>query len=544
MDRLQTEYNILVISGDPGDQEAITDNLPDEQFHVAFAEDPETLKEALSKGTPDLVFLSMDLEGINALTLCERLSGVGIGVIMVSGEVTRRMVLDLYGRGALDLFARPLRPALLVERTERALQRLGKKLSVKNHLELDVNPATKPHEKIQLLIKAMEEILALPFAVAEIIRLCNDPATSAQDLEKPVKSDPATAAMIMRRANSARYAGKVTTIDRGIVRIGLRATRNIVASFSVFNLFSSEDKSLGFNRVWFWFHSLASGVCAQLIATLLKYRHPEDAFMAGLLHDIGKIVLDDFLNEDYQKALQIAHSEKKPLRIAEESVFETQHPYVGAKVAKLWGFPSSIVEAISDHHSYKDFAHASSELSLGAIVCMANHMTKALQVGNGGDANVEADATGLWDCMPEGLAWKEIEQNVLGELKEYVDDLNVPPDQCEVEIPENPEGKAAVYSPGSPSYRTLLQITLERLGLETVCFASIDEKDNAESKDFKLVIADFSSLEGEERLNQHKEALAKLTPKSLILPERDDKGKPRHLDFLWLESEVKKMLGA
>jgi putative nucleotidyltransferase with HDIG domain len=544
MDRLQTEFNILVISGESEDRETIADNLPDEQFHVAFAENPEMLKEALSKGTPDLVFLSMDLEGINALTLCERLSGAGIGVAMVSSEVTRRLVLDLYGRGALDLFARPLRPGLLVERTERALQRLGKKLSVKNHLELDFNPAAKPREKVQLLLKETEEILALPFAVAEIIRLCNDPATSAQDLEKPVRSDPATTAMIMRRANSARYAGKATTIDRGIVRIGLRATRNIVASFSVFNLFSAEDKSLGFNRIWFWFHSLASGLCAQNIATLLRYKLPEDAFMAGLLHDIGKIVLDDFVNEDYQKALQSAHSEKKPLRIAEESVFETQHPYVGAKVAKLWGFPSSIVEAISDHHSYNDFARASSDLSLSAIVCMANHMTKALQVGNGGDANVEVEATGLWDCLPKELVWKEIEQNILGELKEYVADLNVPPDQCEVEMPEETEGKAGIYVPGSPNYGTLLQIALERLGLETVCFASIDEKDNAEDRDFKLVLADLTSVKDEEELDQHKEALAKLTKKSLILPERDDKGRPRHLDFLWLESEVKKMLGA
>ncbi len=544
MDRIQTEFSILVISTDARDRETIADNLPDGQFRVAFAESAETLKEALSKGAPDLVFLSMDLEGINALKLCERLSGVGIGVIMVSTEVTRRMVLDLYGRGALDFFARPLRPALLVERTERALQRVGKKLSVKDHLELDFSPTAKAPEKVQVLIKKTEELLALPFAVAEIIRLCNDAATSAQDLEKPVRSDPATAAMIMRRANSARYPGKVTTIDRGIVRIGLRATRNIVASFSVFNLFSAEDKSLGFNRIWFWFHSLATGLCAQLIATLLKHKFPEDAFMAGLLHDIGKIVLDDFLNEDYQKALQNAHSKRKPLRIAEESVFETQHPHVGAKVAKLWGFPHSIVSAILDHHSYKDLARASSDLSLGAIVCMANHMTKALQVGSGGDANVEVEATVLWDRLPKGLAWKEIEQKILGELKEYVDDLNVPADQCAIEIPEKTGGQAGIYVPRSPGYATLLQITLERLGLDTVCFTSVDEPAAAENKDLKLVLADLTSIEGEQEIIRHEEALAKLTPKSLILPERDDKGKPRHLDFLWLESEVKKMLGA
>jgi len=543
MEPTQTEFNVLVISEESRDRETIADNLPDDQFHVTFVENPETLKEALSKGTPDLVFLSMDLEGISALKLCERLSGVGIGVLMVSSEVTRRIVLDLYGRGALDLFARPLTPRLLLERTERALQRLGKKLSVKNHLELDFNPAAKPRDKVQLLIKKTEEILALPFAVAEIIRLCNDPATSAQDLEKPVRSDPATAAMIMRRANSARYAGNITTIDRGIVRIGLRATRNIVASFSVFNLFSSEDKSLGFNRVWFWFHSLASGLCAQLIATLLKYKFPEDAFMAGLLHDVGKIVLDDFLNEDYQKALQRAQNDGKPLRLAEESIFETQHPYVGAKVAKLWGFPSSIVGAISDHHSYQQFTPATSELSLGAIVCMANHMTKALQVGNGGDGNVEVEATGLWDRLPQELVWKEMEQNILGELKEYVDDLNVPPDQCEIEMPEQTQGKAGIYVPGSPNYETLLQIMLERQGFDTVCFASIDEKDSDDHKDFKLVLADFTSLEDEGQIDQHKKALAGLTNKSLILPERNDKGKPRPLDFLWLESEVKRILG-
>jgi hypothetical protein len=84
---------------------------------------------------------------------------------------------------------------------------------------------------------------------------------------------------------------------------------------------------------------------------------------------------------------------------------------------------------------------------------------------------------------------------------------------------------------------------LERQGFDTVCFASIDEKDSDDHKDFKLVLADFTSLEDDEQINQHKEAVAKLNKKNIILPKRDDKGKPRPLDFLWLESELKKMLG-
>jgi putative nucleotidyltransferase with HDIG domain len=326
-----------------------------------------------------------------------------------------------------------------------------------------------------------------------------------------------------------------------VMRIGMRATRNIAASFSVFKLFSKEEKSFGFNRIWFWVHSLTTGICAQALATLLKYRHPEDAFLAGLLHDIGKMVLDDFMNEEFEKALRMANSEVLPMWKAEKAIFEVNHSYIGAKIAQAWGFPPVIAEGIGRHHLYESLETETEGFSIAGIVCLADQMAKALGAGSGGDHLAERAAAAIWSRVPKGVPWGKIIEKVVQELKAYSDVLEIPPEQFEMELPEQRKGKAGIFLPSAANYGNLLQIALERDGFETVPFSSLKEQSLKQSG-FALVIGDFTLVENGETAIQLQKALSSQVEKAIVLPATDEKSRPNNLDFFWLESQIKAAL--
>ncbi len=495
---------------------------------------------ALKQGIPDLIFMSAEIKEFDPFLLCARLSKGAAAVLMISEAPTRELLIKAARHGAMDVLVSPFQPGTVGPKTDRALVKIGKKTPPEG-LEKKVNfgVAKSPFDKVKVLVKNVKEVLALPFAVVKIIRLCNDRSASASDLEKPVLSDPAIAAMIMQRANSAAYAGvgKATNIQRAVMRIGMRATRNIAASFSVFKLFSSEERSFGFNRIWFWLHSLTTGICAQNLATMLKYRQPEDAFLAGLLHDIGKMVLDDFMNEEFHKALRTANAESIPMCMAEKAVFEANHSYIGSKISEAWGFPPVIAEGIGRHHLYETIAVESGQLSMGAIVCLANQMAKALRAGSGGDHLAEREAAPLWRQLPGGIPWKTIIEKIFAELKAYSEVLEIPPEQFQTDLPQEQRGKVGIFVPRGAIYGPLLQMASVREGFDPVLFSSLGDN-NLKDQEFAAVIGDLTAVQKSEEAMQLYETLASLSARTIILPRTDGKERPFNLDFFWLETQI------
>lgn len=537
---MDTVFNALSIGDHPEVLAALEKNLSADEFIIESVENTDQLKESLNEEKPDLVFLNTDNTDFNPFKICKKFAIDGVAVIMISGVPTRPLIINSVKHGAIDFFVKPLRVQDIAPRSEKALIKTGKKdVQIETELRVDFGQAKDPQEKVDMLIKNVDEVLALPFAVVKIIKLCNDPSASTKDLVKPVNSDPAVAAMIMRRATSAAFAGVDPNPDlqRAIVRIGLRATRNIAASFSVFKLFSKDQKNLGFNRLWFWAHSLATGVCAQFLASLLKHKQPEDAFIAGLLHDIGKMVLDDFLNEDYHKALQKANTEELPIRMGEKAVFGAHHAAIGSKIVKFWGFPPAIVQAIARHHRYERLINSDDNNSLGAIVCMANHMAKALNIGSGGDYLMERDARPLWNRLPKDIPWQDIVGKVFEELSEYTDILEVPVEQFKLELPEENKGKAGLYQQNSQNFGNLIQIALETMGLTTLLFKSLDDE-SIKKEELDVIIGDLTSLDNEDEMDGTHKKLSSLAKKCIVLPPTDEKKRPFNLDFFWLESSV------
>ncbi len=539
---MSLQFRALTVGVIPESFEILSRQLSPNEFTLDRAENYKQVKEILTKGIPDIVFLSLAKDEVDPLKLCLALSKAGAAVLVISKTPTRQALINSARHGAIDMLVSPLQSEVLSKKIESALIKTGKKpLPEGLKLKLDFENAKSPFEKVKVLIKKVEKLLALPFAVVKIIKLCNDPSSNTGDIEKPIKSDPAIAAMIMKRANSAAYGGMgpVRSIQRAIVRIGMRSTRNIAASFSVLKLFSKEDKNLGFNRTWFWIHSLTTGICSQLLAADLKFKHPEDAFIAGLLHDIGKMILDDFMNDEYYRALTMTNTESIPIRNAEMSVFDVSHAYIGSKVAKAWEFPSSIVEAIEKHHHYAQLANASGATSLSAIVCAANQMAKAIQAGNGGDFLADTASLPLWNSLSKSLHWEKIVDKVFEELRSFVDVLEIPPEQIQITAPKDTGKEVAIFLPHEINYGELLQIALYRKGYKTIKFSSFSDPATADKK-FDFVVGDLSSVEKTDEIKEIQKKLAEMSDKYIILPATDKNKKTFNLDFFWLERQIEK----
>ena len=534
-------YKVIMAGAQPAWLGSLARQLSPKEFNLDSADDLKQLSEALRAGIPDILILSTAFSGSDPFVLCSRLSKAGVAVLMISEAPTRETLIRAAKHGAIDFLVAPLRADTVLDKTTRALVKTGKKAPPEGMVSrIDFGLAKTPYEKVKVLTQKVKEVLALPFSVVKIIKLCNDPSANANELEKPVLSDPAIAAVILQRANSAAFAnvGQTTSIQRAIMRIGMRTTRNIAASFSVFKLFSKEEKSFGFDRIAFWAHSLTTGICARTIAELLKYPQPEDAFLAGLLHDIGKMVLDDFLNEEFDKVLRISNRDDMPMWTAEQSIFGGNHAYFGSKIASSWGFPLVISDGIGDHHQYEKVTHKTGEQSIGAIVSMGNQMAKALLAGSGGDHIAEREGSRLWSRVPGEIQWGGIIKKVIDEVKAFSEVLEIPPEQFQIDLPQESRGKAGIFLPKGSNSGPLLEIHLARQGYETISFSSLEDP-SLKEKGFSLIVADLTPLENSANADQFRNRISSLLDRSIILPRTDEKKKPLHLDFFWLGSQVK-----
>jgi putative nucleotidyltransferase with HDIG domain len=540
---LLTKSNLLVVEQSGDCRKIIEANLQKPRFFVFAAKNLAEATAFLRTAKPDVLFLSADVADAY-LDVCRMLASKGMPVVLLHPKPTRDLILDASRSGILDLLVVPLEPKTVVSRTQKALVRLGKALPEKHELKVDLGASKTPREKVGVLLGKVNELLALPFAVARVIQLCNSSTASATDLVQPIRADPALASMILRRANSVTYGGRelCTAMQQAVVRIGVRETRNIAATFSVFDLFSKETKSFGFNRFWFWLHALTVAAAAQFLAKQLKLRQPEDAFLAGLLHDIGKMVLDDFLNTEYQSAISKAGIETMPIRKAELAIFEVDHAYVGGKLAEQWKLPDFVCEAIANHHQYEKMA-AEEKPTLPAVVCLADQVAKAMRIGHGGDFIIEDEAVPLGKHLPAGLVWPDAVMAIRKEVVEQIQVLKIASDFFKLDpIPERKQAVAIVAPEPSP-YTTLLQIVLAGMGLPCRVSNTLDDPKLAESKP-AFCVGDFAPATDRNPVAAALFKLGGVAPKHVVLSRFPDlePALPLPLDTYVLERMLRKEL--
>ena len=207
----------------------------------------------------------------------------------------------------------------------------------------------------QTLEKKLADLPPLPAVVSRIMQIVNDPNATAEDMNRLISMDPGLTSKVLRIVNSAYYGfpKRVSTITQAVLILGFSTIRNLVMGVSAFGLLSRKSMPYGLNRDRFWEHSVAVAVSGSVIAKrrLPKNRNAaDDAFIGGLLHDLGALFLDSYFPLQYAVALTFASHEKKSARESELAVLSLEHGMVGRKIADHWNFPGHIASMIGEHH--------------------------------------------------------------------------------------------------------------------------------------------------------------------------------------------------
>jgi HD-like signal output (HDOD) protein len=215
--------------------------------------------------------------------------------------------------------------------------------------------AIDPAEFQLMLDQQLSNLPPLPAVVLKVIEIVNREDTSAADLNRLISLDQGLSTRLLRIVNSAYYGfpRRISTVTHAIVILGFNCVRNLVLGVSAFDMLSRKAGGAGLNRERFWKHSVAAAMAASLIVEKSNIRtsaQTEEFFLAGLLHDVGKLFLDCYFPSQYAVAVAFADRESMPTVEAERLILETDHAIVAQRVAEAWNFPPSLASVIGMHH--------------------------------------------------------------------------------------------------------------------------------------------------------------------------------------------------
>jgi putative nucleotidyltransferase with HDIG domain len=205
---------------------------------------------------------------------------------------------------------------------------------------------------LQQLLRRIDEISTLPHIAMRIIEVANDNDAGPADLRKVLEIDASLSARVLRYANSSAFAlrTKTTNLQLAISYLGFAQIRNLAVTASVSAIFKQDHAVGPYQRIHLWRHLVSVGVCARLIAMRRRMANFEDAFLAGLLHDIGIILADQHAHAEFEKML-LALDPSKSLCENERQHLGFDHLALGDEMAKSWNFPEAVRAAIRHHHA-------------------------------------------------------------------------------------------------------------------------------------------------------------------------------------------------
>ncbi len=234
----------------------------------------------------------------------------------------------------------------------------------------------------------IKKLSTLPTVVAKLIKIIEDPDSKVEEVMKVISEDQAMVTNILKMVNSASYSltKKITSLSQAIVIIGFYNLKQLVIGTSVVNLFLNGTDS-EFSREEFWRHSVATASTARLISKNIKYPYPEEAFVGGLIHDIGKLILEQYLHKDFMAAIEYAEKRHVALIKAEEEIIGVNHAEVGAYIAQKWRLPKVYVDVLATHHKaiLKNKELTENQKKLIAIVKVSNNFVKKKGIGESGN---------------------------------------------------------------------------------------------------------------------------------------------------------------
>jgi len=231
----------------------------------------------------------------------------------------------------------------------------------------------------------------------EIENLLESPECSLVTIGEAIEKEPDLTAQLLRLANSSFYgfSSRLSTVTEAISLIGIQQVQDLILASSIISQFSGvEDDFVSMKS--FWQHSLACGTCSRLLAIEKRLPKADKFFVAGLLHDMGRLVLYSRAPQQAKEVFELYRTEHLLLHEAEKRVLGFDHQQIAGAVMQQWKFPANLVQAVACHHQPESADTARQEAS---VVHLADHLVNAFQIGSSGERNVPPLSMRAWEIL-------------------------------------------------------------------------------------------------------------------------------------------------
>lgn len=225
----------------------------------------------------------------------------------------------------------------------------------------------------ELIKQHIDSLPVLPATVTKLMALTRDPESSAKDIMEVILPDQSLCFTILKIANSALFGRpkKVDSVQMAVAVLGFNEVQNIALTKALINSFSKIDEKYKLFVDKFWEHSFVCGIAARIIAQDLQIA-PDVASMGGLIHDVGKLIMLETFDDDYDTQLWMTRYSDEKMLEEENKAFSFTHDQIGGQLMEEWSFPSNLITAVANHHNPDD---ASAEKTLAHVVQLADFLS-------------------------------------------------------------------------------------------------------------------------------------------------------------------------
>lgn len=226
------------------------------------------------------------------------------------------------------------------------------------------------------ILARVSTITALPASATQMLALANNPDTQIDDVQRTVEYDPGLVTNLLRLANSAHFGtgSAINSVREAVVRLGFKRVFQIAMTSAIVPIAQKEIRGYDLPRNGLLRHSAATALAVEYLPKRLSMRVPDATYTAGLLHDIGKIVLGTYLDVNSAPIVIKAYREHLSFDIAEQQVLGTDHAEVGAALLEYWKLPQVVVDAVRWHHNPNNYPHT--DKTIVDLVHLGEHVAR------------------------------------------------------------------------------------------------------------------------------------------------------------------------
>lgn len=467
-------------------------------YKIAHAENSNVASLKANQFAPDLIIADItpnntkDILMVNRLKSSERTKNIPFLVIVPSAlKITLEKILNSKTENADEplfyLIEYPFGFSALLNKTKSIFQKNGvlppdsgssRKSEINSNRRIeeslfDINiPIDK---KLQEVENLQEKHWAFPFTVIKALDIIGSESSCCKELAKCIDSDLSVSSAVLKVANTVYYAkrnSRTTDMHEAVVRLGFQQTRNLIACFSLIDLTPDIHKVSGFTRPEFWMHSLCVAYISQMLCENVNVRRPQLAFYTGLLHDLGKIPLDNNFKDLFPKLLEETTNRIEMFHKTEKELMNFNHADLGHYLLTKWNFPSTITLGVLNHHKAEAIMNSTpaSDRIIHEAVFVANQIAKAMNFGHSCDEILQEIPQQMLNDLniPRGPSDRFI-TTVIRSLNQMAQYLNIPIKKLTITQPppENTVG-SIIFIHGSHAEFSPLVMALRHHGYEVV----------------------------------------------------------------------------